>query len=260
MDQRHYYEFMGYNPDVLRERYRCYAERFESGTTVVDIGCGRGEFLELLRERRIEGVGVDPDAGMVEDVRAKGLQAVQSDGLTYLQNHPLSCEGIFIAHVAEHLPSEHLASLIQAAGQALNPGGRLTLVTPNPQNLLMQLHDFWIDLQHVRFYSPHSLHLLFRSAGLVDCELGVNPLYRLGPDWAVDGLSELQGKVAPEPPPSGLRRTIRGDGIPESVWKRLDALEARLDILSKWVSELYPPGEVFVTGVRPREPAVPDPD
>lgn len=260
MDQRQYYQFMGYPTELLRERYALYAERFAPGTTVVDVGCGRGEFLELVRDRGIEGIGVDPDAGMVEDVRAKGFQGIQSDGLSYLEEHQLSCEGVFMAHVAEHLKPDHLAALIRAAALALKPGGRLTLVTPNPQNLLMQLHDFWIDLQHVRFYSPHSVHLLFHSAGLVNCELGVNPLYRLGPDWAVDGLPKLQGKIGPEAPPTGLRRTIRGDGIPQSVWERLDELEERVDLLSKWVSELYPPGEFFVTGVRPQDPAAPASD
>lgn len=258
MDQRAYYQFMGYNPDALRERYIPYAEQFLTGTTVVDIGCGRGEFLELLRDRGIAGIGLDPDAGMVEDVRAKGLEAVQTDGRSYLDEHLLSCDGIFMAHVAEHLHPDELAGLIGAAGRALRPGGRLTLVTPNPQNLLMQLHDFWIDLQHVRFYSPHSINLLFYSAGLVDCQLGVNPLYRLGPDWAVDGLPKLQGTIPPAPPPTGVRRTIRGEGVPESVWTRLDELEARVDLLSEWVSQLYPPGEYFVTGVRPAEDPVGD--
>lgn len=260
MDQREYYLFMGYPTEALRERYAMYAERFVPGTTVVDIGCGRGEFLELLREREIHAIGVDPDAGMVEDVHAKGFEAVQADGLSYLEAHPLSCEGVFMAHVAEHLKPDDLTALIRAAAQALKPGGRLTLVTPNPQNLLMQLHDFWIDLQHVRFYSPHSLHLLFHWAGLVDCELGVNPLYRLGPDWAVDGLPTLQGTIPPVPPATGLRRVVRGRGTPESVWQRLDELEARVDLLSKWVSELYPPGEFFVTGVRPRDTPAAAPD
>jgi SAM-dependent methyltransferase len=118
MDQRKYYLFMGYNPQALRERYASYADQFTPGTTVVDVGCGRGEFLELLRDREIEGIGVDPDGGMVEDVRAKGLQAFQCDGLSYLKEHPLSCEGVFMAHVAEHVQPDDLAALIQAAAQA----------------------------------------------------------------------------------------------------------------------------------------------
>lgn len=258
MDQREYYRFMGYDKEVLQERYVPYSERFRPGTTVVDVGCGRGEFLEILRDRGIEGIGVDPDAGMIEDVREKGLTAVQCDGLGYLKEHPLSFEGVFMAHVAEHLHSEDLAALIAAAAQALRPDGRLTVVTPNPQNLLMQLHDFWIDLQHVRFYSPHSINLLFHSAGLVDCEWDVNPLYRLGPDWAVDGLPKVRGQIPPEPPPTGVKRAVRGV-TPESVWKRLDELEARVDLLSQWVSELYPPGEYFVTGVRPPAPTTEEP-
>lgn len=253
MDQREYYRFMGYDAQGLRDRYAPYAEQFTAGTKVVDVGCGRGEFLELLRARGIEGIGVDPDAGMVEDVRGKGLQAVQSDGLSYLKEHPLSCDGVFMSHLAEHLHSDDLAAMVSSGAQALRPSGRLTIVTPNPQNLLMQLHDFWVDLQHVRFYSPHSVHLLFRTAGLVDCELGVNPRYRLGPEWAVDGLPALRGRVPPEPPPTGLKRKVRGVGVPVSVWKRIDELEARVDLLSGWVSQLYPPGEYFVTGVRPSD-------
>lgn len=253
MDQREYYRFMSYSSEALRERYVPYADRFASGTEVVDIGCGRGEFLELLRDRQIEGIGVDPDAGMVEDVREKGLRVVQSDGFSYLKAHPLSCHGVFMSHLAEHLHPEDLAALIKAAGQALKPGGRLILVTPNLQNLQMQLHDFWVDLQHVRFYSPHIVHLLFHSAGFVDCELGVNPLYRTGPDWAADGLPALRGRIPPEPPPTGLKRKVRGVGVPESVWRRIDELEARVDLLSQWATQLYPPAEYFVTGVQPPE-------
>ena len=253
MDQREYYRFMGYPAEVLRERYVPYAERFMPGTTVVDIGCGRGEFMEVLRDRGIDGIGVDADAGMVEDARAKGFKVVQADGLTYLKEHPLSCEGVFMSHVAEHLTPETLAAVVQAAARALKPGGRLFLVTPNPHNLLMQLQDFWIDMQHVRLYSPHAVHLLFHSAGLEKCELGVNPLYRLGPDWAVDRLPGLRGAIPAEPPRTGLRRTVRGERVPESVLRRLDELEARIDLISEWVSGLYPPGEYFVTGLRPEE-------
>lgn len=247
MDQREYYLFMGYPTGPLRERYVPYAERFKAGDTVVDIGCGRGEFLELLRDGGMDGIGVDPDAGMVEDVRAKGLEAVQSDGLSYLKQHPLSCDGIFMAHVAEHLPPEHLVVLIHAAAQALRPGGRLMLVTPNPQNLQMQLHDFWIDLQHVRFYNPHGINLLFYSSGFVEREVGGNPLYRLGPDWAVDGLPRLSVPPAAASSSSRLRRRIGR----RAKWDRIAELEARVNLLSEWVSTLYPSGEFFVTGVRP---------
>jgi SAM-dependent methyltransferase len=246
MDQREYYRFMGYRPDALRERYVPYADRFQRGATVVDVGCGRGEFLELLRDRGMLGIGVDADASMVEDVRQKDLDARQADGRSFLEAHPDSFDGVFMAHVAEHLTPDDLAALINAASTSLRPSGRLILVTPNPQNLQMQLHE------HVRFYNPHIVHWLFHSAGLTDCELGENALYRLGPDWAIDGSTPLAGAAAERA--AGLRAAF-GAQVPESVWRRLEELERRVDQLTAWTASLYPPGEYFVTGTRPAREA-----
>lgn len=249
MDQREYYRFMGYRPDVLRDRYQLYARRFPAQATVVDVGCGRGEFLEILRDREVNGIGVDADASMVEDVRTKGLKAVHAGALQFLEEHPDSFDGVFAAHIAEHLGPDDLSALINAAGSSLRAGGRLILVTPNPQNLQMQLHDFWIDLQHVRFYNPHIIHWLFRVAGLTDCEIGVNPDYRLGPAWAVDDGPAPLSRGLPEGA-TRLRRTALGAQVPKAVRDRIAQLEERVDLLTNWVTSLYPPGEYFVTGVR----------
>lgn len=248
MNQLEYYSFMGYPAEVLRDRYVPYVSLFAPESRVVDIGCGRGEFLELLRERGFRGIGIDADASMVELVQSKGLEAVQADGLGYLREHPREFDGVFAAHLIEHMEPDPLLELVKAAGAALRDGGRLIVVSPNPRNLLMQLHDFWIDLQHVRFYSPHIIHWLFHLAGLRDVEIGHNDRYRLGPEWAVDGQPDLPS-AGPKPRRVGRER-LAGLAVPRSVIERISDLERRVNLLSHWVSSLYCPGEYYVTGIR----------
>src|SRR2546428_2524715 len=178
--QLDYYRYMGYDSQELKDRYIPYADRFSRGSSVLDVGCGRGEFLELLAERGIEGCGIDSDGDMVDSVSKKGLRAAAADAIPYLGDHPGEFDGIFASHLIEHLMAEQVRDLIHGAARALRPGGRLLLVTPNPHNLQMHLRDFWIDLQHVRFYSPDGVRWLLHEAGLRDIEVGENPRYRAG--------------------------------------------------------------------------------
>jgi len=248
LDQLDYYAFMGYSAEALKERYRTYAERFPPGARVLDLGCGRGEFLELLRERGADGLGVDPDSSMNRVVRERGLRAVQTDALAYLPEHPGEFDGVFAAHLVEHLPAERLPAFVAAAAAALRAGGRLILVTPNPANLQMQLNDFWIDLQHVRLYSPDSLRLLVHLAGLREIEHGLNQLYKTGPEL---GLAPPPALPAERPAVKPIGRERLGEAaLPPSLLKRVRELEERVNQLTGWVHSLYPPGEYFVTGVR----------
>lgn len=248
MDQLEYYSFMGYPAEMLRERYVPYAALFAPASRVADVGCGRGEFLELLEGRGAQGIGIDADASMVELVRSKGLEAVHAEGLGYLRQHVSEFEGVFAAHLIEHLAPDPLLELLKAAAAALRQGGRLIVVSPNPSNLLMQQHDFWIDLQHVRFYSPHIIRWLFHLAGLRDVEIGYNDLYRLGPEWAVGGQPALP--VAGRRRRARVRERVAKLALPPSVVERITELEQRVNLLSEWVTSLYPPGEYYVTGTR----------
>jgi O-antigen chain-terminating methyltransferase len=256
--QLDYYRYMGYDSQELKDRYIPYADRFARGSRVLDVGCGRGEFLELLAERDIDGCGIDSDADMVETVRKKGLQAVVADALPYLRDHEGEFDGVFASHLIEHLPAEQVRDLVHGAAGALRPGGRLLLVTPNPHNLQMHLRDFWIDLQHVRFYSQDGVRWLLHEAGLRDIEVGENPRYWAGPRF---------GDGPPSPMPSDLpapRRRLpflKGQSRERvktfvrrvrraSPFVRFKDLERRLDDITRWMQSLYPPGEYFVTGVR----------
>jgi len=98
--------------------------------------------------------------------------------------HPGELDGIFAAHLIEHLSPDAVIALVRAARDALCPEGRLLLVTPNPHSISMQLQEFWIDLQHVRFYAPEAVRWIMHDASLRDIETGENPLYRNAPDIA----------------------------------------------------------------------------
>lgn len=249
--QLDYYTFMGFNPEELRQRYAGYAERFEAGSRVLDVGCGRGEFLELLAARGVNGIGLDADAAMVEEVARKGLTAVAGDALPYLAAHTGEFDGIFAAHLVEHLRPESMSDLVVAAAGALKPAGRLLVVTPNPHNLQMQLNDFWIDLQHVRFYSPDILRWVFHEAGLRDVTVGENQRYRSGPSLANGARPSPPG---PEAAARGRARRLKSRAMRilgrGAMRRRIDALEADLSLLQDWMRGLYPAAEFFVTGLR----------
>jgi SAM-dependent methyltransferase len=247
VDQLEYYSFMGYPAEVLKDRYQPYADRFTPGQRVLDVGCGRGEFLEVLRDRGVEPFGVDGDAQMTEEGRRKGLAIANSDAISYLHANREEFDGVFAAHIAEHLTPEALLELVKGMSGALRPGGRAIVVTPNPRNLLMQLNDFWIDLQHVRFYSPDIMRWILHLAELDEIETGVNPRYRLGPEMLQDGGPETLPRSTQRP--TGLGR-LQEATTAGSLIERLAAVEERLNQLTSWAVSLYPPGEYFATGVK----------
>lgn len=249
MDQLEYYRFMGFSAEVLRQRYELYADMFGADVDVVDVGCGRGEFLELLKAGGARGIGVDEDARMVEFCQKAGLDAVLADGTGYLEANPERFDGVFASHVVEHMGPAAVERLVTAAAGALRPGGRLLLVTPDPRNLAMHLGPFWRDLQHVRFYSDEIMHWLLHRAGVRDIVIGGNPAMVFGPE------RPLPDRPLPEPlpPPRRLGRERLGRLLPASIGFRLRGLEDRVNELTEWARSLYPPGEYYITGVKPSD-------
>ena len=155
--------------DDLRGRlavYRPWIEAAPAGT-VADLGCGRGEWLELLREWGRDAVGVDANAVLAAQNRARGLDAVSGDAVGWLEAQPPgSLAAITSFHVVEHLPFGVLLALVERARRALMPGGLLILETPNPENLLVASHTFWIDPTHQRPLPPALLAFVVTHAGL----------------------------------------------------------------------------------------------
>ena len=154
----------------VRERQRPYVDDFRNAAPVLDVGCGRGEFLGLLRDAGIEARGVDADADMVAYAQGEGLVVEQGDALGYLEAVPDgSLGGIFAAQVVEHLPPAALFRLLELAARKLRPGGVLVAETINPLSPVA-LRSYFADLTHAQPLVPETLELLAKQAGFARVE------------------------------------------------------------------------------------------
>jgi SAM-dependent methyltransferase len=157
--------------EQVRSRQKRYVDDFRNAAPVLDVGCGRGEFLSLLRGAGVEARGVDADSDMVAYARGEGLEVEQTDALAYLDGQPDgSLGGIFAAQVVEHLPPAALQRLLELAHTKLRPGGLLVAETINPLSPLA-LRNYFADLTHAQPLVPETLELLARQAGFADTEI-----------------------------------------------------------------------------------------
>jgi glycosyltransferase involved in cell wall biosynthesis/SAM-dependent methyltransferase len=132
----------------IRDRFRAYERFVGTAEPIVDIGCGRGELLELVRELGRTGIGVDLDEQMVRRCVAKGLTVQRGDGIDFLRAQADASIGVvFASQVIEHMSSEALDALFDTAHRTLKPGGLLIAETVNPHSL-EALKGFWVDLTH----------------------------------------------------------------------------------------------------------------
>jgi O-antigen chain-terminating methyltransferase len=143
--------------ETVKERLRVYlpfveALRTTGGVcTAFDLGCGRGEWLELMREAEVAAAGVDLDQDMLAVCRDMGLDARHDDALAQLRALAAESRDIVSGfHLAEHLPFADLQALVQEALRVLSPGGLLILETPDPDNLSVGTSSFYLDPTHMR--------------------------------------------------------------------------------------------------------------
>jgi SAM-dependent methyltransferase len=253
-----YYAFMGYDPEHTRSGLRHYLPWFPSGP-VLELACGRGEFLDLLREAGVAASGVDLDDGMVRDARAAGHDIELADALTALRARPdASVQGVFSAHFVEHLDPPALQEVLRESARVLAPGGHLVAATPNAGCLSVLGHDFWVDPTHVRPYDPRLLAFLCSAAGLEVVETGANPRnhggpppatlppqVRLDPDLRPQLVAALQGL-----PDTGTGPWHAFGHLVGVLEERLRATQAELaevrQSYAQLLAQLYPPNEVYV--------------
>jgi SAM-dependent methyltransferase len=157
--------------DSIRERQRRYLDDLRDAAPVLDIGCGRGELLGLLREAGVEARGIDADADMVAYARGDGLDVEQADLVEYLERLEAgSLGGIFMGQVVEHLPAATLVHSLRLAAAKLRPGGILVAETINPLSPIA-LRNYFADLTHAQPLVPETLELLARQAGFAQTEI-----------------------------------------------------------------------------------------
>lgn len=151
---------------AIRSRLESYVAHFEGQTDVLDIGCGRGEFLDLLRQHGIQAWGIDLNHEMVEVSRARGLDVTEGDALGLLGTlEDNSLGGIFASQVVEHLPPAYLMRLLETALHKVRPGGVVILETINPACWLAFFESFIRDVTHVWPLHPETLQYLMRASG-----------------------------------------------------------------------------------------------
>jgi O-antigen chain-terminating methyltransferase len=189
-------EFRG-DPEVIRARQADYVPVFSGASDVLDVGCGRGEFLSLLAAAGIPARGIDLNPSMVQVCRERGLRADTADALAFLRAQPdSSLGGLFAAQVVEHLEPMYLTALLSTAFDKLRPGAPLVLETINPACWFAFFESYLRDITHVRALHPETLKFLVVASGFQRVEVSYRAPY---PD---------QDKLQPVPQTPALAASI----------------------------------------------------
>ena len=167
-------EFRGSREEV-KETLRVYLPLLKSTgieRDVLDLGCGRGEWLELLREQGIAARGIDTNRILIEQAHGLGLEVIQQDALSHLRGSPdASLSAVTGFQLIEHLRFEDLLKILSEILRVLRPGGLVIFETPNPKNLVVGACNFYSDPTHARPLFPETIQFILRQLGFTDVRL-----------------------------------------------------------------------------------------
>jgi 2-polyprenyl-3-methyl-5-hydroxy-6-metoxy-1,4-benzoquinol methylase len=169
--------FRGTRADI-KERVKVYLPYVEKikqdreNSLILDIGCGRGEWLEVLKENGIQAIGIDSNRVMIDECKKVGLDAHEAAVVDFLRRQEPSSYGVITGfHVIEHISFHDLTTLLNEAGRALKTGGMLILETPNPENLLVGSCNFYFDPTHNHPIPPEPMKFLLEQHGYTRVEI-----------------------------------------------------------------------------------------
>lgn len=206
------YKYVGFedrfrgSQDEIRRRLETYVPLFDGARDVLDVGCGRGELLDLLRQAGVGARGLDLNHEMVEVCRARGLDVAEGDLLSYLESLPDGALGGLIAiQVVEHLEPSYLMRALDVAYHKLRPGSRIVLETINPACWFAFFSSYIRDLTHVRPLHPETLQYLLTASGFQQVRVD----YR-APYPAADKLQHV-ARVTDDPRAADVADTVNAN-------------------------------------------------
>ena len=211
--------------EEIRGRLVDYVPLFEGASDVLDVGCGRGEFLDLLRERGIGARGLDINTEMVQACRSRGLMATVGDAVGHLRGlEDESLGGLFAAQVVEHLEPAYLIRFLDVAFRKLRPGSTIVLETINPSCWFAFFDGYIRDITHVRPLHPDTLKYLIAAGGFQRTSIRYSAPY---PEHAKLQHVALAALPDGDAPSDGLHAA--DDVLNENVDKLNDLLFTHMD-------------------------------
>lgn len=157
--------------EAIRDHLLDYVEVLRDHHPVVELGCGRGEFLALLEQADVEASGIDTNREMVRACTNRGLDASEANLIDFLEQRQSESAGsLFSAQVVEHLPPNQLRAVLENCFRVLRPGGLLVLETVNPRSILALVESFYRDLTHEKPLHPETIDFMLRAAGFEQVE------------------------------------------------------------------------------------------